>query len=354
MSRSRDLSDTVQDFLVGCAKVVMYLGAAATLIATGLLVFTVYKVNADGGSVNAGQIAEAARNVDVFQKVLVAGLMGLGVGVTYMLWGSEFLAIGELALGGALYFSPLYLPSILGSGTANDVTQKAYASLQSGGMTIGVIGIMVLIADVFMRITQRSKQGAKADQLKYGKGIKEESDKQNVMLGKCWQLPFCRKFVREKCPIYHAKTTCWKEQVGCMCEEQVIRGAMENKPIPKDALLAASMIPRNNKLTVAQKKDRCYNCIIYNEHLRHQYKIIMPATVLGFLALYGLGHSALYDMMYNLIMKINGIVDKGTLHSAGTSKPPQFFVEAMLFVVFIIGLTYAMKMIEIFFFKKKL
>ncbi|MFX8945855.1 hypothetical protein ABTN08_19440, partial [Acinetobacter baumannii] len=69
MSRSRDLSDTVQDFLVGCAKVVMWLGIAASVVAIGLLVFTVFRVNSGNGSLNAGQIAEAAGNVDVFQKV---------------------------------------------------------------------------------------------------------------------------------------------------------------------------------------------------------------------------------------------------------------------------------------------
>ena len=64
-----------------------------------------------------------------------------------------------------------------------------------------------------------------------------------------------------------------------MCEEDVIRGAMEGRVISKDALVAATMIPRNNKLTIAQKKERCKTCVIYNEHQKHKYR----ASVWGIL-----------------------------------------------------------------------
>ncbi len=208
--------------------------------------------------------------------------------------------------------------------------------------------------DIFFRVTQRVKTGVKLDQLKYGKGIKEEGDKQNILLGKCWQLPFCRKFVREKCPIYLSKRTCWKELVGCMCEESVIRGAMENKPIPKDALLAANFIPHNHKLTMAQKKERCYSCIIYNEHQRHKYKVSMPMTVIGFFAFYGLFHGMLIDAVGALLTKINHIVNGATMGATGNYTPPVMFVEVMLAFFMLIGLTYVMKMLEFAIFKAKI
>jgi hypothetical protein len=329
----------------------MTLGALASLVSVGLLVFTCFRVTGDAAS--ASQIADAVRNVEIFQKVLIVGVLGLAIGTTYLFWGSEFLGGGQLVISAALFFAPLYLPSII-SGTPNRASQDAFGALQMGGTVLGLIGGLVLIADITMRVTQRVKTGVKVDQLKYGKGIKEENDKQNILLGKCWQLPFCRKFVREKCPIYLSRRTCWKELVGCMCEEAVIRGAMENRPIPKDALLAANFIPQNHKLSTQQKKERCYSCIIYNEHQRHKYKIGMPGVVIGFIAFYALGHGLLIEAVTAVLTKINHVVNGATMGAAGNYQPPQTFVEVMLAFFMIIVLTYSMKLLEFTIFKMKI
>jgi hypothetical protein len=353
MSRfgAADLSETFEDLLNGIAKTVAGLGGLATLVAVGLLVFTVFSVG--GGSAPTGQINDAIRNIDIFQKVLIAGVIGLAIGSTYMFWGEEFLGAGQLLLAAALFFAPLYLPGIVG-GTPNDATAKALGALQTGGAILGVLGLLVLLSDISLRVNQRIKTGTKADHLKYGKGIKEETEKKNVILGKCWQLPYCRKFVREKCPIFHAGRTCWKELVGCMCEEQVIRNAMENKPIPKDALLAANFIPQNHRLSVEQKKQRCYSCVIYNEHQRHKYKVGMWITVPAFFLVYGLGHPLLFGAVQGILLAINKVINHATLGHGGNYDPPQMFVEAMLAVVMLIALTYTMKILEFTIFKIKL
>jgi hypothetical protein len=233
------------------------------------------------------------------------------------------------------------------------VVADAMTAIQQAGLVFGIISVLMTVVDVAVRIRDRSKHGAKAEQLKYGRGIKEEAEKQNVFLGKCWQLPFCRKFVRERCPIYHAKRTCWKELVGCMCEEQVIGNAMQNRPIPKDALLAASMIPRNEKLTMAQKRERCHTCVIYNEHQKHKYKLWMPIVVVAFLLVYALFRSPLLGATQTLLGGINRVVQQGTLGASGTFDPPRAFVEMLLVVFFVIGLTYSMKVVEYLIFRAK-
>src|SRR5262249_14119457 len=148
------------------------------------------------------------------------------------------------------------------------------------------VGLGAVLFDVITRVRIRVREGARADQLKYGKGVKEEKDIRNVLLGRCWQLPYCRKFVRERCPIYHARRTCWKERVGCMCEESVIRNAMSGRVIPADAVAAAKFIPQNHKLTMEQKKERCRQCVIYLEHQKHKYKLAMPAAIGGMAVVY--------------------------------------------------------------------
>ena len=345
----RDLSEGFQDFLNGAAKLVFTLGAVATLISVGLLVFTCFRV---GDAAAGAAVADAAKNVDVFQKILSVGAIALGVGATFVFWGEEILGAILLIVAGALYFAPLYMPSFL-SNSSDAVVGRAMGAIQSAGTILGVISILVLLVDITGRVRSRVKTGVKADQMKYGKGVKEEAGTQNVFLGKCWQLPFCRKFVRERCPIFLSKRTCWKELVGCMCEEQVIRNAMENKPIPKDALLAGNMIPRNNRLTPEQKKERCRNCVIYNEHQRHKYKAAVPTIVTGFILGYALCRPILIPATANTIQSINSVVNKGTLGALGRQTAPPAFVEMMLIVLFVVALTYTMKVVEFLIFRAK-
>lgn len=325
----------------------MWVGLLMTVASVGLLVYT-------ASAAQPQQSADAMRNIEVFQNILLVGILGLGVGASYLFWGEEILGAIQLMVAAALYFAPLYLPSVIGSANSSSPAYGgAIGAIQHGGMIYGILAIGVTLVDVLTRVRTRVKVGVKADQLKYGKGVKEEQDRQNVFMGKCWQLPYCRKFVRERCPIFHAKRTCWKEQVGCMCEESVIRNAMENRPIPKDALLAANLIPRNMKLTQSQKRERCRTCVIYNEHQRHKYKLLMPTIVLGFVGGYIVLRTPLLAATEQLAVSINSVVRKGTLGAAGTFTPPHAFVEMLLVVFFIIGFTYSMKMLEFLIFRAK-
>jgi hypothetical protein len=211
------------------------------------------------------------------------------------------------------------------------------------------------VVQVTIAVRERVKVGTKADHLKFGKGIKEEADRKNVFMGNCWQLPYCRKFVRERCPIFHSKRTCWKERVGCMCEEEVIRNAMENKPIPRDAVLAGNMIPKNHRLTPQQKFERCKTCVIYNEHQRHKYKLMLPVTVLSFVVGYVLLHNPLVATFGFTIERINRVIHNATLSGGGSSfVAPTAFVECLMFVCALMLLTYALKVLEFVIFKLKI
>lgn len=348
-----DLSETFQTVLDGAAKLVMILGAIGTAAGAGFLLFQCFRLSGNPADVKP---QDAVGVIESLQKVLTVGVLGLAIGSTYLYWGSEFLAVGQLALAAALFFAPVYIPALAGSpsGAFADPVGRALGGLNTAGMIFGVVAILCLVVDLVNRTSKRVKKGTKADNLKYGKGVKEEAGTQNVFLGKCWQLPFCRKFVREKCPIFHAKTSCWKELVGCMCEEAVIRGAMENKPIPKDALLAGKMIPRNNRLTDVQKKERCRNCVIYNEHQRHKYKASMPVTVGAFAITYLALHAPLIALIKSLVNSVNTVIHKASMTGPKSFEAPTFFNEMLLAVFFVIGLTYAMKTIEFLIFRTKL
>lgn len=346
------IGDAFGDFLDGVAKLLFWAGLALSLIAVGFLVFTFQ--SAIGGA----SIEQAKANADLFQKILIGGVISLFVGSTYMFWGEEVMAVLQILGSALLYFGPPFLPGMMGGGAMNAGSEAALGALQAGGGVFGICAIGSLIADLAVRARGRIRDGAKADLLKYGKGIKQERDVQNVFMGKCWQLPFCRKFVRERCPIYHSNRTCWKEQVGCMCEEEVIRGAMEGRIVPKDAVAAAKMIPVNQKFTREQKFERCKQCVIYNEHQKHKYKLALPVMVVVFVGCYIILRPWLSAGTSALLMGLDRMMGRITFGASGNvgqqitqnAIPIQ---EIVLVCLMLILFTYALKMLEYVIFKLK-
>ena len=348
-----DGADPLIAALDSLARLLLWGGIFATVVGLGFLIYTYQTFS--GGGVSASE-AQALTNIAIFSKILLAGVLALGVSTAFSFWGEETLGVLQLGFAAALYFAPLYLPNLIGGQTQVRAAQEALGAIQSTGQMFGALAILVLLVDITVRIRTRAQQGSKADQLKYGKGVKEERDIRNVFMGKCWQLPFCRKFVRERCPIYHSRRTCWRERVGCMCEEEVIRGAMENKPIPKDMVMATKYIPYNNKLTQGQKAERCRQCVIYNEHQKHKYKLLLPVTIVSFAGFYLLFRDALLASTGQLIRGLDKVIGKAMLRDAGSglTMKTDIFQEMLLIAFMVVAFAYVMKTLEFLIFKLKI
>lgn len=355
-----DVEETFAGVLDSGAKIAMWGGLLLLAIGLGFLVFTYM---AFAAPMPPGSVDQALRNIQILQKILLVGGIAAIVGTTYLFWGEETLAVFQLAFSAGLWFAPLYLPGIFGGGSVGSPHQVAatvLATIQMAGTVMGGLSLCVLVADIVARVKARAREGSKADLLKYGKGVKEEKDIKNVFMGRCWQLPFCRKFVRERCPIYHARRTCWRERVGCMCEEEVIRNAMENKAIPKDMVAAARYIPYNNKLPLEAKKERCRQCVIYNEHQKHKYKLVLPITVVGFIGMYALLRTPLLMATNGLVENLDRIFKNLTLGQGSSDVSKKLtestipFNEILLVCIMIVALAYVLKLLEYLIFKLKI
>lgn len=349
--------DTFHEFLEGAAKLLFWGGLLVALASTGFLLFTYFTFS--GGNATAS-IDQATFNIGIFSKVLIAGMIAVGVGSTFLFWGEDTLSAFQLIGAGIFYFAPILVPVMNGQADSNLTVpaRAALATIQSGGMVFGAISILVLISDISVRIRTRALQGTKADQLKYGKGIKKEQDIRNVFMGKCWQLPFCRKYVRERCPIFHANRTCWKEKVGCMCEEEVIRNAMENKAIPKDPAVAVNFIPYNHRLTIEVKQQRCKQCVIYNEHQKHKYRLVLPIVLSVYVLFVAAMFSFWMGLMEALILRLNKIVGIATYQQNNVKNAanvvPYSFQVILLVCIVLVLVTYTLRLVEYLIFKAKI
>lgn len=354
----RDPGEKLRPLLEGLGRWLFWPGLIGTLAGFGLTVFTFQAAATGGGAPDI-----VANNLHVYNSLLIIGVVALMLGSSLAWWGEDALAASQTIGAAIVFFSPLYLPMVFGVSEVGEAGARALQVLQDAGAAFGILALGVLVVDVAQRVRQRSMVGTKADHLKYGKGLREEKEYQDVFLGKCWQMPFCRKFVRQLCPIYHAQRTCWKERVGCMCEEEVIRRAMQGQiegTISKDALAAAKFIPKNFKLTEEQKKERCRQCVIYNEHQKHKYRLLVPMTILVFIGLYVGGRAIFLGVTTDMVNRVDRMVanvllqqgPSGIAEKARTSVIP--LNELMLASFFLLAFVYALKLVEFAVFKLKI
>ena len=323
----------------------------------GLLIFclivAIFLMSVANGDLN--KATQVASNMDIFQKGMLIGVVGTAAGSAWLFWEEEIMVAVNLAGALLLMFSSAIIPMMsIGAPGANKGVDAGYEAIGLAGKIYLALAFVILIGDIAVRVKVRSQQGAKKDSLKYGKGVTEESDRKNVFMGKCWQLPYCRKFVREKCPIYHAQRTCWKELVGCMCEESVIRVAMEGKPVSKESLLSGAAIPRNNKLSDAAKRERCKTCVIYNEHQKHKYKLAMPTVLIGYALIYIFFKGPIADIINGFLSRTSNKIDEVTVHAVKGGLTDTFFTQFLVATVLIVMMAYTIKMVEYAIFKLKI
>ena len=354
---SQESSDALIGFINAVARFVAYVGLGTLLVSVSLLIYT-----ANASPTGADELVQQAHsNIQLFGNLAMIGGLAGSIAVTWLLWGEETLGVLLVLVGAALYFSPSYLPGVFKM-LSNEVVENSLQAIANAGAPIAVIGVLVFLTDLIIRMKTRVQEGVRADQITFGKGMREERDIRNVFLGKCWQLPYCRKFVRERCPIYHSRRTCWKERVGCMCEESVIQNAMEGKVIPSDIVAAAKFIPRNAKLTPAQKFERCKQCVIYNEHQKHKYQLALPMAAVGLVGLYMAMRIPIRDQVNVFLEKIDGVMGKATLNPTGAGTENEIasltggiipYAEIIMVACTLIVFAYLVRFIEYVCFKLK-
>ncbi len=295
------------------------------------------------------------------------GLLLLTLCILY--YDEESLGYVMVAASIALYYGlPFLLSTLFGNmvneweSSKNLAARSILGQLKLAALMLAIPGGVLVLRDLFLRIVEGG--GRKREEfsaMQYGGAVKEEKPPGKPILGimaKCWQLSFCRDAIRKGCPIYHARTRCWKQRVGCMCEENVIRHAMDaiiskelisfdapkkedasglidmtpasdsappaqpekTEAFPSRTLAAAPSppprhvkIPHNPNIPMSVKRERCRNCVIYNEHQRMKYQFFAPLFVLTIPALAFFKAQDLSDVMNRVFATADSLMARLSL-----------------------------------------
>ena len=204
-----------------------------------------------------------------------------------------------------------------------------------------------------------AKYGSGAEKQGAGKGRHKQ-----VFLGRCFEGPFCKDNIRPKCPIYlKRKGPCWWYKEGCMCEERIVLQAMitsDWKQQSQEAVKALDSRAPRKILTPEAKRERCRNCVIYNEHQREKHKALTLVTVIGLPLLMVWQFPWIQAMVGNLLAGLDALTKRFSFASQPTGLTALHTSEYGLIVwVFVVALaiillSQALKMIEYFCFKLKI
>lgn len=260
-------------------------------------------------------------------------------------------------LGALLYFgSPSAFMRILGEEV---IKVRGPAGLIVGSFcAVGAIcllpGLVLVVRDCILRIWR----GLSVKRLlEYRWGDEEErrlKHRMKRMYGACWDMAYCRGFVRDVCPAFKTHKSCWQIKVGCYCDEQTIllaiagrandnehyRGILHSLGLDKSAKSLAS---------ARAKRARCRRCAVYSEHQRQKYRIlspmVFPAVGLAFYLFYGPVFTWVWNVMETADRFLNFLAHSSLSGYNFASDGRVVTIMAIVWLI-IISISYSLRALE--------
>ncbi|GIV16228.1 MAG: hypothetical protein KatS3mg022_1663 [Armatimonadota bacterium] len=361
--RARKTAELLQDLL----QLIGVVSAAGAVLAIAYLLWGVFSgMVSSWATLPPAERLRVEQNVDLAGRALLMSIAAAAASFTLLYIqettiGYIFLLLAALLALGA----PLGIIHLAPQGREPTLLPAVVVAFQQAGLLCLVPGIIFAVLDVWMRVTSGYfREMFNRASLQYGANVARENQPTNRFLGKCWQLPFCRPSVRKSCPIYHARRACWREGVGCMCEERVILQALEGKGAPSsDPRQNVRFIPYNRHLSEEEKRERCRNCIIYNYRQQQKYQVIAPIVIVMAVAIVVNYAQQAQQLLFQVLRAVDNFVARfAFLPSSGEvqymkieslARSSEFVAWMMIGIIAVIFVSYILRIVEYFIFQLK-
>lgn len=245
--------------------------------------------------------------VHLVMKMMLYACIAVVASIIIRLFMDEVVGQALSLVGALLYFgSPALFAQVVGDSTkAVPLFGEIVRQFQLLGSVCLIPGLAMILRDAIMRIWTGISVKRVVER-RWGDEEERRKNHKPKVYGKCWDMPFCRDFVRRVCPAWQAKSPCWRVKVGCYCDERTILQAMANYGTDNEHMRGIMRSlgldqPRKSQLSNAQKRTRCRRCGIFAEHQRQKYRLLSPVVIPGVVLLMYLFRQPVSQWVYNIL-----------------------------------------------------
>ncbi|MGB9619862.1 MAG: hypothetical protein ACPL7K_05580, partial [Armatimonadota bacterium] len=238
--------------------------------------------------------------------------------------------------------------------SAKPVLSSILESVRTAGGIALLPGLTLVVRDAILRVWTGAAR-RRIQVRRWGdedeRGTRRRGSK---FLPSCWDMEFCRDFVRKVCPAWEKRKPCWRIKIGCYCDERTILKAM--KAEGKDNAYAQGIIksleldrPARSHLSKKLKRERCRRCLIYANHQRQKYRLLSPMVFPAVLLL-------LYVYYVPISSAVGGVLEKADRFMSFLTYRPQdagalggdvpVLTALALVWLTIVAISYALKVLE--------
>jgi len=248
-------------------------------------------------------------------------IMGIALTVASALGAAGFLlaTLDEVAWAvlagmvgaGMLFGTPVLIASYARGGQSQSMAVVGRYTAYAGEVILALVLVRILYEiSLYVRTAprRRSEEEQKAEKFRKSGAVTAK------LWARCWEMPYCHEAVREECPAYKARKTCWKFGYGCMCHPKLIESLIRASTTGQTAVAKArqaeyvrSDLEADEAFNPDQRTIPCSKCPIFAEHQRQKFRIVNPLVMVGVILGLVLGYKpvmAAYTVFLTVISRL--------------------------------------------------
>lgn len=288
--RPRGGSREPSEWFVRASETILKIGAFVLVLSAAYMLYGIFGGHLTPESTVAGRVAT------VFQTCSTAFTIGAILVSTCMFirFYDDPLIVYLGALPALLAF--FGVPFLVGTQNAQDslIARDLVKSMRLCGEIVFIIVALRASIAVADRVRRPPEPEKKADRA----GKPEPEKKKGVkppLWAKCWDLSYCHETLREVCPAYKERKSCWRIKKGCNCDEamidRLVQARTSGKGVSAEQQRTARAYVRDELMEPRRPRSTtqlipCSKCPIYAEHQRQKFHIANPVLIVAAFALF--------------------------------------------------------------------
>ena len=327
------------------------LAALALLLSTGYVLYGVY-----GGHLSQAVDQRILQNLQIIGQVMaVSGVLAALALIILTQEEVAYAAVVALVGLGYMFGFPLMIAGQVSAQAGEAAQVIARWSNTTGQGILVIVGVRVLI-EIFNFIREAPTRRAKIE-LEQGFTEKPKVTGRGpaYRLARCWEMPYCHEAIKEMCPAFQRRRSCWRIRQGCNCDpyliESLLRKGAGKEISAQDVAYMRSDLSGGRQAGTDRTRE-CRSCPIFNEHQRQKFRVLNPLFVAAAVA----ALLAAYPIVRGLYTAfIEGMAKLAHQLAYGTQVPVDEWIRALdtpavwfffYLIVGLLALSYVLKAVE--------